>query len=157
MKTRRQKAGSRRWPTLNCSRAALTPLNPHACLKRNAEAAVLVRRRLVFLVFCVMPVAFCMINCGKRRPPLPPIERVPQRTEALSGVQRGNQVLLSWPAPQRNASDGSVQSIRRVDVYRLAEKPRTPLGLTEEEFGARSTLIGSVTDRKSTRLNSSHT
>jgi fibronectin type 3 domain-containing protein len=85
-----------------------------------------------------------LVNCGKRRPPLPPIERVQQRTEALSGVQRGNQVLLSWPAPQRNAADGSVQSIRRVDVYRLAEKPRAPLGLTEEEFATRSTLIGSV-------------
>jgi len=76
---------------------------------------------------------------------LPPIERVQQRTELLSGVQRGNQVILSWPAPQRNASDQSVQSIRRIDVYRLAEKPRAPLGLTEEEFAARSTLIGSVT------------
>src|SRR4030095_13420906 len=83
--------------------------------------------------------------CGKRRPPLPPIERVPQRTEALSGVQRGNQVILSWPAPQRNAPDESVQSIRRIDVYRLAEKPRARLGLTEEEFASRSTLIGSVT------------
>lgn len=38
-----------------------------------------------------------------------------------------------------------MQSIRRVDVYRLAEKPTAPLPLTEEEFGARSTLIGSVT------------
>jgi len=63
----------------------------------------------------------------------------------LSGVQRGNQVILSWPAPQRNASDESVQSIRRIDVYRLAEKPRAPLALTEEEFATRSTLIGSVT------------
>jgi len=60
-------------------------------------------------------------------------------------VQRGNQVILSWPAPLRNASDVSVQSIRRIDVYRLAEKPRAPLGLTEEEFATRSTLIGSVT------------
>ncbi|HZE72369.1 MAG TPA: hypothetical protein VE135_22895 [Pyrinomonadaceae bacterium] len=84
-------------------------------------------------------------GCGKRRPPLPPVERVQQRTELLSGVQRGNQVILSWPAPQRNAPDSSVQSIRRIDVYRLAEKPGAPLPLTEEEFGARSTLIGSVT------------
>ena len=38
-----------------------------------------------------------------------------------------------------------MQSIRRVDVYRLAEKPRAPLGLTAEEFATRSTLIGSVT------------
>jgi fibronectin type 3 domain-containing protein len=60
-------------------------------------------------------------------------------------VQRGNQVILSWPAPQRNAPDSSVQSIRRIDVYRLAEKPGAPLALTEEEFAARSTLIGSVT------------
>jgi len=76
---------------------------------------------------------------------LPPIERVQQRTELLSGVQRGNQVILSWPAPQRNAPDSSVQSIRRIDVYRLAEKPGAPLPLTEEEFASRSTLIGSVT------------
>ncbi len=124
-------------------RATLHSLNPHACLNHRDEAAVLAHWRLVFL-FCLLPTTVCLVNCGKRRPPLPPIERVQQRTEALSGVQRGNQVLLSWPAPQRNAADGSVQSIRRVDVYRLAEKLRAPRGLTEEEFGARSTLIGSV-------------
>lgn len=84
-------------------------------------------------------------GCGKRRPPLPPIERVQQRTELLSGAQQGNEVILSWPAPQRNAPDASVQSIRRIDVYRLAEKPGAPLALTEEEFAARSTLVGSVT------------
>jgi hypothetical protein len=82
--------------------------------------------------------------CGKRRPPLPPVERIPQRTELLSGAQRGNQVILSWPAPQRNASDESVQSIRRIDIYRLAESPTAILPLTEDEFAARSTLIGSI-------------
>lgn len=88
----------------------------------------------------------CLIvtGCGKRRPPLPPLENVPQRTELLSGAQRGNQVILSWPAPLRNAPAGSVQSIRRIDIYRLAEKPSAPLPLTEEEFATRSTLIGSV-------------
>jgi predicted phage tail protein len=96
----------------------------------------------------LLPASGLVVNCGKRRPPLPPIERVQQRTELLSGVQRGNQVILSWPAPLRNAKDESVQSIRRIDVYRLAEKPRAPLGLTEEEFARRSTLIGSVTWEK---------
>jgi len=84
-------------------------------------------------------------GCGKRRPPLPPVERVQQRTEFLSGAQQGNEVILSWPAPQRNATESSVQSIRRIDVYRLAEKPGAPLGLTEDEFAARATLVGSVT------------
>jgi hypothetical protein len=94
----------------------------------------------VLLVF----VLFSNVACGKRRPPLPPVERVPQRTELLSGAQRGNQVILSWPAPQRNAPDDNVQSIRRIDVYRLAESPSAPLPLTEDEFSARSTLIGSI-------------
>jgi hypothetical protein len=101
--------------------------------------------RAVFLGSCLLLTAVCVLNCGKRRPPLPPVEHIPQRTELLSGAQRGNQVILSWPALRRNAGDSSVQSIRRIDVYRLAEKPTAPLPLTEEEFGARSTLIGSVT------------
>ncbi len=84
-------------------------------------------------------------TCGKRKPPLPPIERIPQRTEELSGSQRGNQIILTWPAPRRNANEGSVQSIRRVDVYRVAEKPLAPLPMTEDEFAARATLVGSVT------------
>jgi hypothetical protein len=63
----------------------------------------------------------------------------------LSGAQQGNEVILSWPAPRRNAPDSSVQSIRRIDVYRLAEKPGAPLALTEDEFSARATLVGSVT------------
>ena len=96
---------------------------------------------ILFLAIGVLGVA----GCGKRRPPLPPIERVQQRTEFLSGAQQGNEVILSWPSPQRNAPDSSVQSIRRIDIYRLAEKPGAPLALTEEEFAARSTLVGSVT------------
>jgi hypothetical protein len=99
-------------------------------------------RALLLLLLCAL--FLCTLACGKRRPPLPPVERIPQRTELLSGAQRGNQVILSWPAPARNAPDQSVQSIRRIDIYRLAEKPDAPLPLTEEEFAARSTLIGSV-------------
>lgn len=100
---------------------------------------------LLLLSLCLLASAFTSSGCGKRRPPQPPVERVPQRTELLSGVQRGNQVILNWPAPRRNASDESVQSIRRVDVYRLAEAVNDPLPLTEEEFSARANLIGSVT------------
>lgn len=98
-----------------------------------------------FLLLTLSLLLFLAFGCGKRRPPLAPVESVPQRTEALSGAQRGNQVFLQWPAPQRNAPDNSVQSIRRIDIYRLAERPGAPLPLTEEEFSSRATLIGSVT------------
>jgi fibronectin type 3 domain-containing protein len=97
---------------------------------------------LLVLAVCALSIA---PTCGKRRPPLPPVERIPQRTEKLTGAQRGNQVILTWPAPLRNAPEGSVQSIRRVDIYRVAEKPKAPLSMTEDEFAARATLIGSVT------------
>jgi hypothetical protein len=100
-------------------------------------------KTLLYLLF--VAVIFAAPGCGKRRPPLPPVERVQQRTELLSGAQQGNEVILSWPAPRRNAPDSSVQSIRRIDIYRLAEKPGAPLALTEEEFAARATLVGSVT------------
>ena len=109
----------------------------HLCLSVSSSKFFL---RLLLAVACV-----AALGCGKRRPPLPPIERVQQRTELLSGAQQGNEVILSWPAPQRNAPDSSVQSIRRIDVYRLAEKPGAPAALTEEEFAARATLVGSVT------------
>ena len=99
---------------------------------------------LLIYAVCCLTVTLTFSACGKRRPPQPPVESVPQRTELLSGVQRGNQVILNWPAPRRNASDESVQSIRRVDVYRLAEAVDDPLPLTEEEFSARANLIGSI-------------
>jgi len=107
------------------------------------------RARYQFVSRSFLLLTFALIlslsaSCGKRRPPLPPTENVPQRTELLSGVQRGNQVILSWPAPRRNAGDGSVQSIRRIDIYRVAESTSDPLPLTEEEFASRATLIGSV-------------
>lgn len=99
--------------------------------------------RLLLLCFAAL-VMTAGLACGKRRPPLPPVERVQQRTELLSGTQQGNEVILSWPAPLRNAPDSSVQSIRRIDVYRLAEKPGAPRALTEDDFANRATLVGSV-------------
>lgn len=102
-------------------------------------------RITTWISLCFLCLFVAGAGCGKRRPPLPPVERVQQRTEFLSGAQQGNEVILSWPAPSRNAPDSSVQSIRRIDVYRLAEKPGAPLALTEDEFAARSTLVGSVT------------
>ena len=99
------------------------------------------RHLMLMLGLCALSLA---PQCGKRRPPLPPIERIPQRTEALTGVQRGNEITLMWPAPLRNAGEGSVQSIRRVDVYRVAEKLNAPLPMTEDQFEERATLIGSV-------------
>lgn len=81
--------------------------------------------------------------CGKRKPPLPPLEKVRQRVE-ISGFQRGNKIALSWQMPARNASDSSVLNIKSADIYRLAEPSNAPLALSEEEFASRSIIIGNL-------------
>ena len=83
------------------------------------------------------------LSCGKRKPPLPPTGRVVQRAET-TGFQRGNQVILSWKMPARNAASNDVQNIKRVDIYRLAEPLSSPLTLSEEEFASKSVLIAAV-------------
>lgn len=82
-------------------------------------------------------------GCGKRKPPLPPIERVAQRVE-ISGYQRGNKVLLSWTMAARNASEGNLLNINRADIYRLTESASSASSISEEEFASRSTLIATV-------------
>lgn len=94
---------------------------------------------LAFTLFAL----FINISCGKRKPPLPPNERVAQRVE-ISGFQRGGQIILSWKMPARNAAAGNVLNINRADIYRLIERPDSPLTLTEEEFAAQSNMIASV-------------
>ncbi|MBE7516557.1 MAG: hypothetical protein HS105_08135 [Chloracidobacterium sp.] len=83
------------------------------------------------------------IGCGKRKPPIPPKERVAQRVE-INGFQRGGQVILSWKMPARNAGKNSILYIDRADIYRLAEPDSSPLTLTEEEFSARANVIASL-------------
>src|SRR4051794_15923134 len=89
----------------------------------------------------VLTLAFLIpgFGCGKRKPPLPPVERVLQRVD-ISAMQRGDRVILTWLMPARNAWVGSILNVSRADVYRLAEPLNSPLALSEEEFASRSTL-----------------
>jgi hypothetical protein len=96
-------------------------------------------RPLIVLIFLSLAAA----GCGKRSAPVPPREKVLQRVE-LGGFQRGNQVILSWKMPARNAPKSSVLNISRADVYRLAEPTTAPLQLSDEEFANRSNLIAAM-------------
>ncbi len=85
-------------------------------------------------------VVTALSGCGKRGAPVPPTEKVRQRVD-IAGFQRGNQVILSWRMPTRNAPTGNVQHIARIDIYRLAEPVTLPHQISEEEFSNRATLI----------------
>ena len=82
-------------------------------------------------------------GCGKRGAPQPPRERVVQRAE-ITAFQRGPEVILSWQMPARNAPEGSVLFIDRVDVYRLAEPLDAPQGISEEDFANRAVVIATI-------------
>ncbi len=104
-------------------------------------------KRLTCLIVLAFAIAGCL-SCGKRKPPLPPIERVQQRAD-ISGFQRGNKVLLSWKMPARNAKDDNdLLNISRIDVYRLADPLTSPLTLTEAEFSSRAVVIASIPVKK---------
>ncbi len=99
--------------------------------------------KLKTVITLLLLTVFSLSSCGKRKPPLPPLDKINQRV-VITGFQRGGKVFLAWQMPARNASGGSILNIQRADIYRLAENLNSNSILTEEEFASRSTLIASL-------------
>jgi hypothetical protein len=79
-------------------------------------------------------------GCGKIGDPLPPIPRAPLIIDELTVSQQGTQLMLSFPIVMTQRSP----RLQRIDVYRLIESTDDPLGLPEEIFSARATIIYSL-------------
>ena len=107
--------------------------------KLNLSKSWVEKAILAYIIFALLS----GLSCGKRKPPLPPLERVQQRVE-ISSFQRGNVITLIWTLPVRNASDKSTLNITRADIYRLAQPLNNSLALSEEEFATNSTLISTL-------------
>ncbi len=99
--------------------------------------------KLLVLSSLLISSQLIFLNCGKRKPPLPPVERVSQKV-SIEGFQRGGKVFITWQMPARNADDSSVLNIDRADIYRLAQPTSNQLNLTEDDFSKLSTLIHTV-------------
>lgn len=100
---------------------------------------------LAFIIFALLIFSGLLgAGCGKRTSPVPPVEKISQRAE-IRGFQQGAQINLAWTLPpQRNVSPNSSLRIARADIYRLTEPRDASVGLTEDEFAARATLIASL-------------
>ena len=115
-----------------------------AFLLKHSDAKISLKQKALKASVALLTLSFALsLSCGKRRPPLPPIEKVLQRVE-ITGFQRGANILLSWKMPLKNAPAKSVQNISRADIYRLAEPLTSPLTMSEEEFASRSVIIASL-------------
>ena len=113
--------------------------NPLSGIVKNLKHS----SRKAAIAAVALTVLSLMGACGKRKPPLPPTEKVMQRAD-VTGFQRGNQVILSWKMPMLNAAEGSVLNIARADVYRLTERLDSPQSLSEEEFASRSQIVATI-------------
>jgi hypothetical protein len=95
--------------------------------------------------FCLLIFAFCPLisllsACGKIGDPLPPIPRAPLTINELSVVQQGSRLILSFPITRPPRSE----RLQRIDIFRLIEPESAPLGMTQETFAERASVIATI-------------
>jgi hypothetical protein len=106
------------------------------------RAAGRLRRALcIRLLFPFM--AFACLSCGKVGPPVPPV-RLTERTNSLTAVQRGANVLLSWPAPALVKEESDRAYIDRVEIFRVVEQRDEEPILDPDDFEDLSDMIGDL-------------
>jgi hypothetical protein len=93
-------------------------------------------RPRVFLSLCLL---VFLAACGKIGDPLPPIPRAPLVIDELTVSQEGTRLIISFPIVRTTRST----QLQRIDIYRLIESADDPLGLPEESFSTRATIIHS--------------
>jgi hypothetical protein len=102
--------------------------------------AALLARRLA-LPLAIICVSLVSISCGKVGAPVAPV-RLTERTNELSAIQRGSNVLLQWPAPPLGQKESSRSYIARANVYRLDEGRDEEPVLDSDDYEAGAQLIG---------------
>ncbi|HKX31371.1 MAG TPA: fibronectin type III domain-containing protein [Blastocatellia bacterium] len=91
---------------------------------------------VLFLGFSVLAAP----GCGKVGDPLPPIPRAPLVIDELSVSQQGANMVLSIPIVRTPRSP----KLQRIDIYRLIETTDAPLGLPQDAFSTRATIVNSI-------------
>jgi hypothetical protein len=96
--------------------------------------------QLGLLLSVLTPVIVCA-GCGKVGAPVAP-SRLTERTSEVTAIQRGANILLSWPSPALVREDSSRFYISRVDVFRLTERRDQEPVLDPDDFEATAQIIG---------------
>jgi hypothetical protein len=86
------------------------------------------------------------VSCGKKGPPLPPLQITPARIEDVTVRRLGDETYLQFTAPQRNSNGSSPADLRDVEVFGLTGRPIDDRGrpLPDREFVAAATRVQSV-------------
>jgi hypothetical protein len=99
--------------------------------------------RAILLVSCLAAAGLAAQACGKKGPPLAPLNRVPARVMDLTARRTGDVVAVTFTIPSANMDDSRPADIGRVDVYAY-----TAMAANDVRDPRRMTLVGSVPVRK---------
>jgi len=88
---------------------------------------------------------FFSAACGKVGPPVAPT-RLSERTAELAAIQRGSNILLTWPSPALIQNESSRSYVAKVEVYRLVERRDQEPVLDPDDYQQNAQVIG-VMDR----------
>jgi hypothetical protein len=108
-------------------------------LAASPPRSLFVSRSPALPLFLPLFLSVFLAGCGKVGPPEPPIPRAPLRVENLSVEQRGGHLILSIPFRRTPKTP-----MQRIDVYRLLEPLDAPMGVTEETFSERASVVYSI-------------
>ncbi len=91
-------------------------------------------------------VTISLAGCGKKGPPLAPLQQLPARIEDLSMTRSNNEVQARFTLPIANQDGTQPASLSAVELYALSGKPEDPFGnpLNAADFLRYATLITRV-------------
>jgi hypothetical protein len=95
------------------------------------------------LLLCLASAALAAPGCGKKGPPLAPLNRVPGRITDVTARRTGNAVTITFTVPSANLDDTKPADIARVEVYAY-----TALAQNDVRDVRRMTLIATIPVRK---------
>jgi len=107
---------------------------------------VIAARRVRHLFPVLLLAELCA--CGKKGPPLPPLQLTPSRVEDLTVTRRADEIQVRFTVPSTNEDPKkrTPADVSAMEVYALTGKPEDPFGnpITNAEFLKYATKIGEV-------------
>jgi hypothetical protein len=84
------------------------------------------RSRGVIPVFVFILLAAILPGCGKKGPPLPPLNMGPEAPKDMSGRRLGDTVYLQMTVPAKNLAGSGPYSVDHLEVYAFTVAPGSP-------------------------------
>jgi predicted small lipoprotein YifL len=112
----------------------------------RARRRFALRRSVVTSWTLAAGVTISLAGCGKKGPPLAPLQRLPARIEDLTLTRSNNEVQARFTLPTGNQDGTQPASLGAVELYAISGKPEDPFGkpLTAPEFLRYATLVSSI-------------